>query len=102
MSQAAISELQDEFLATQETEARAPQTAAVIALVEELVDFEGRLDVRHLWTRNTVSYYRVNWWRKRPGMFDHYVARSIQLRVEQTPAGLVARDATAPPPAEDK
>lgn len=100
MSQAAISELHDDILATQDTEPRTPETAAVVALVEELVDFEGRVDVRHLWTRDTVSYFRVNWWRKRPGLFDHYVARSMQLRVEQTPTGLVARDVSAPVKAE--
>lgn len=56
--------------------------------------WSGEIDARLLWVRGDVSYYRVNWWRTRPGAYDHYIARSAFVAVERTPDGPVILDAT--------
>ncbi len=39
---------------------RLPDMRAAIAAV--LFEEPGRLDIRHLWTRGRMNYFRVNWW----------------------------------------
>lgn len=48
----------------------------------------GRMDVKHLWTRGDVSYFRVNWWRHDWVAGEERVALSEFVAVEATEAGL--------------
>jgi len=48
------------------------------------------MDIRDLWTRDGVHYFRVNFWRRR-GPDDPYIWRSCFVRVEVTRRGYVVR-----------
>jgi len=53
----------------------------------------GRMDIRELWRRDGVHYFRVNFWKFRPDG-DPYVWQSAFVAVEHTPAGPVVRELT--------
>lgn len=59
----------------------------VAAVIEEVLDIDGRVDACPLWNANGVSYYRVNWWRVRPGTEDNYIGLSAFVAVRHTAAG---------------
>lgn len=63
------------------------------AIAAKFVDARGRLDVRHLWTRNGHRYYRVNWW---TGIDegDASVLRSAFVSVEDADGATVVTDHT--------
>jgi hypothetical protein len=77
-------------------EARKPRLDMLSEIVNEIFPWSGEADARLLWVRGDVSFYRVNWWRMRPGTYDHYIARSALVAIEQTPNGPVVRDLTRP------
>ena len=51
------------------------------------------LDIRLLWTRGAVSYFRVNWWIVRADVNAH-LRRSVFLRVTGGPDGYRVQEQT--------
>ncbi|MBW7907274.1 MAG: hypothetical protein LC135_11475 [Phycisphaerae bacterium] len=53
-----------------------------------------RLDVRHLWTREGVSTFRVNWWKSDPLTGERWIYRSAFVAVEAKLDGMIVLDQT--------
>lgn len=66
----------------------------VAAVIEEVLDIDGRVDACSLWNAGGVSYYRVNWWRVRPGTEDNYIGLSAFVAVRHTAAGPILEKVT--------
>lgn len=71
--------------AEQETPEMGPYHAVIAAA---FAGQYGRLDVRHLWTRGGVSFFRANWWSRDWISGEDHVRRSEFVAVEMTDAGL--------------
>lgn len=64
------------------------------AIAAAYYEAEERLDVRFLWTRGPVSFFRVNWWRLGVSGASE-ITRSAFVSVERSDEGLRVRDMTA-------
>jgi hypothetical protein len=64
------------------------------AISAEFCDVAGHMDVRWLWSRNGVHYFRVNWWRLRGTGFERYIWRSAFVTVAEAESGMVVRETT--------
>lgn len=66
------------------------------AIVEAFAGTCGRIDIRWLWSRSDVHYFRVNWWRLRPDQPElHYIARSEFVAVDGAGGVRVPRQPSA-------
>lgn len=63
------------------------------AIAAAFFEYRDRLDIRHLWTRGSISTFRVNWWTL-PTNGQAGIRRSAFVQVELTDAGLVVHDNT--------
>jgi hypothetical protein len=63
------------------------------AIASAFYENEGRLDIRHLWTKGDVSMFRVNWWTNTHAGAPR-IYRSAFVAVEKTLEGLVLEDRT--------
>lgn len=63
------------------------------AIAAAFFEYRDRLDIRYLWTRGTISTFRVNWWTL-PMNGQAGIRRSAFVQVERTDAGLVVHDNT--------
>jgi hypothetical protein len=61
------------------------------AIADAYYEAEERLDVRFLWTRGPVSFFRVNWWRATANGTNE-IMRSAFVSVERADEGLQVRD----------
>ena len=68
------------------------------AIAAEYYENPERLDIRTLWNRDGVHYFRVNWWKLRENLVESYIARSVLVAVDETQTGLRVRE-VAPPKA---
>jgi hypothetical protein len=53
------------------------------AIVEAFAGTCGHIDIRWLWCRSDMHYFRVNWWRLRPNGLEQYIARSEFVAVDK-------------------
>ena len=85
------------------TESNTTQTNRISEFFDELVDvrgaiaakfFElsGRMDIRELWSRDGMHYFRVNWWKFRSDCSEQCISRSAFVTVVENENGLAVSD----------